>query len=352
VTIPVLRKLVAKDYVNRLWNAAADAAKGHCTCPMCNNAMATVQQLTAGQGGEGAIEIDVCRPCHAVWFDTHEIDAVTSGAPAPPPPSAKAGRELSPRAREVLAMAEIEAIRRRADASDDESTPPDEGWQTVLAVFGFPVEENAPLINRWPFVTWGTAFLMTLATAWALSFGGPDVFKNWGLIPTTALRDHGLTLVTSFFLHGSLMHLLSNAVFLLMFGDNVEDFLGHARFLLLLVGASLAGDSLHIAFEPHQNLPLIGASGGISGVIVFYALQFPHARMVQMFRWWFSVRWIRYPAWAAALFWVGLQLLGLFEQIHGLSNVSALAHLGGAAFGAGFWFLSREGKGMREQVSI
>lgn len=159
----------------------------------------------------------------------------------------------------------------------------------------------------------------------------------------------GLTLVTSFFLHGSLLHLIGNGVFLLMFGDNVEDFLGHARYALLLVGASLAGDLIHIFFEPKGELPCIGASGGISGVIMFYALQFPRARLVQMFRFGLVIRWVRFSAWTAILVWIGLQLFGVWEQISGVSNVSALAHLGGAAFGAGFWFLSREAKGAREE---
>lgn len=134
-----------------------------------------------------------------------------------------------------------------------------------------------------------------------------------------------------------------------MFGDNVEDFLGHARYALLLVGASLAGDLIHIFFEPKGELPCIGASGGISGVIMFYALQFPRARLVQMFRFGLVIRWVRFSAWTAILVWIGLQLFGVWEQISGVSNVSALAHLGGAAFGAGFWFLSREAKGAREE---
>lgn len=189
MTIPVLRKVVAKDYVNRLWNAADGGAKGNCSCPMCNNAMAIVQQLTPGEGG-GAIEVDVCRPCHAVWFDTHEFEPVLAGAPAPVSSIPEGG--LSPKAKEMIAMARIESIRRKAEAEDATSiTPPVDDWQALLAVFGFPVEENAPPIYRWPFVTWGVALLMTLATAWALWLGGPDVFKDFGLIPKEAFRDGG-----------------------------------------------------------------------------------------------------------------------------------------------------------------
>jgi membrane associated rhomboid family serine protease len=145
----------------------------------------------------------------------------------------------------------------------------------------------------------------------------------------------------SFFLHGGIFHLLSNLCFLLVFGDKVEDDLGSGRFLLLLTMATVVGDIVHIAADPDSTLPCIGASGGISGVIAYYALKFPRARLGFLF-WIFHVfRWVRAPAVVLFVVWIGIQLLGTSNQLAGISNVSYLAHLGGAAVGFVFWLVFR-----------
>jgi membrane associated rhomboid family serine protease len=89
-------------------------------------------------------------------------------------------------------------------------------------------------------------------------------------------------------------------------------------------------------------LPCIGASGGISGVIVFYALQFPGSRLGMFFRWGFFFRWVTFPAWIGIVFWIGMQIFISFLQVSGLSNVAGLAHLGGAAAGLGAWAVHRQ----------
>jgi membrane associated rhomboid family serine protease len=125
---------------------------------------------------------------------------------------------------------------------------------------------------------------------------------------------------------------------------HVENYLGWKRCLLLVVLAALGGDFLHIAADPRGQLPSIGASGGISGLIAFYAFKFPHARIGFLMRAGFMVvpRWIQLPAWCAFLFWLFLQLWGAVKQISGFSNVSALAHLGGTAVGIALWAIWRK----------
>ncbi|MFV0534504.1 MAG: rhomboid family intramembrane serine protease, partial [Cumulibacter sp.] len=183
-------------------------------------------------------------------------------------------------------------------------------------------------------------FLMLIATAWTW-WGDPGAIAKWGFVPLDPLRHGGLTLLTSFFLHTGWLHLLGNAVFLLVFGDNVEDYLGHFRFLLLLLGASLAGDLVHMTWEARAALPVVGASAGISGVIAFYALQFPKARLVYFVRAGFVMRWVRFSALSGFLFWCLLQGAEVWMQVNGHSYVSALAHLGGAVFGLFWWYSSR-----------
>jgi membrane associated rhomboid family serine protease len=170
-----------------------------------------------------------------------------------------------------------------------------------------------------------------------------EIVAQFGLIPAHAMRLHGLTFVTSFFLHAGIIHLLGNMYFLLVFGDNVEDFLGPLRYLALIALAAFIGDLAHIALDPRSQIPCIGASGGIAGVITFYALNFPRVRLAFLMRWgfvWF--RWIRLPAWSVFILWIFFQLIGLWEQKAGMSSVSSSAHLGGAAVGFVGWLLWRQ----------
>jgi membrane associated rhomboid family serine protease len=178
-------------------------------------------------------------------------------------------------------------------------------------------------------------------STWAF-FGLGNAIQQFGLIPAEAWRYGGLTFLTSFFLHGGIIHLASNLYFLVVFGEHVEDYLGRWRWLLLVLLSAIAGDFLHAMVDPHTMTPCIGASGGISGLIAFYALKFPHARLGILFRYYYVFRWIQFPAWLAFVLWLSLQGWGAYEQIAGFSDVSAMAHLGGTAVGVGLWWIWRK----------
>lgn len=128
-----------------------------------------------------------------------------------------------------------------------------------------------------------------------------------------------------------------------LWGPKVEDDLGQWRFAALLALAALAGDILHILGDPRSTVPCIGASGGISGIIAFYALRFPSARLGIMLRYFLIFRWIQFPAWAGFVAWLVLQIILAIEQVQGVTNVSALAHLGGCLVGVGAWGLWQSG---------
>lgn len=343
-TLAFLRRVLQADVVNSLWQSVRGApVESGVDCPFCRNGMKTAVHLVPeGKGGE--IELDVCTTCHAVWFDTHELETLGWHHARPPEPSESSESGLSPRAREILAMARIEAIRREAEGGNDlnelHGVPPDKGWKAVITLFGIPVKEEAPPIYRWPFVTWAAVLFMVLAMLWLWN-DGPAVIRDWGLLPADPMRSGGLTFLTSFFIHAGVLHLLVNAVFLLMFGDNAEDCLGHGKFLLLLAGSAITGDLVHFWLEPRADMPLVGASGGISGVIAFYALQFPHVKLVmavRIFPLHLSLfRWVRFSAGMGFIMWLVLQFAGIYMQMGGLSLISSLAHVGGAAFGVAFW---------------
>lgn len=339
MSLPVLRRMLDRDVVNHFWQAARSTETPSTTeCPLCRNA---TREIAAVGAEDQAVHLDVCLSCHSLWFDTHEFDFVEASAPAPPQP---AEQKLPDKAREILALAEVERIRERAE-QEGGGLPPDDGINTVLALFGFPVEENAPALSRWPFITWIAALLMVAVFAFQF-FYWPELPEEWGFLPSEPFRHGGATLLTSFFLHGNWLHLAANVIVLLIFGDNVEDYLGHARYLLLLMAAALCGDVAHMMFAPQLTVPLIGASGGIAGVLVFYALRFPKARLVFALRYYWHVQWVRMRASTGLIFWLILQGVLAWQQIAAGGQVSGLAHLGGAAVGVVWWMSSRHAEGL------
>ncbi|MFC5391987.1 rhomboid family intramembrane serine protease [Bosea vestrisii] len=138
-----------------------------------------------------------------------------------------------------------------------------------------------------------------------------------------------LTLMTGIVLHASFAHLIGNMLFLWVFGDNVEDAMGHWRFLVFFLLCGMAGALLHALMNPESQQPLIGASGAISGVIASYLMLYPHVRV-----WGLAFKWIplHIPAMYALGAWILFQLLSaLFDQ---QGAVGWWAHLGGLGAGA------------------
>jgi len=163
-----------------------------------------------------------------------------------------------------------------------------------------------------------------------------------GLIPADLFRLGGLTIFTSLFLHADIWHLLGNMYFLLVFGDNTEDALGRLPYLGLLLLGQVLGSVCHAAFFPSSKVPCVGASAAISAVLVFYAMSFPRTRIAFMFRYYLLIfKWIRFPVAVGLILWITWQLVLAAFQLQGLTNVSALGHLGGDFAGLAFWFVYR-----------
>jgi membrane associated rhomboid family serine protease/Zn-finger nucleic acid-binding protein len=326
--LPVLRKVVNSQAIRNSWGTVVSGGgdEGR-PCPVCARPMREISP-----DPNCNLRIDVCRACQFFWFDAGELEDMP---PAPVQlPKSDPIRELPQAAREAIAIQQVRLIAEKAQLEDP---APDSAWKVVPAIFGMPVELDSDSPARPPLLTWSIAFLMTCATLFALA--DPErFFAMFGMVPSSLFRFGGITMVSSFFLHAGLFHLVGNLYFLLVFGDNVEDFLGrwHTGWLILL--ATLAGDIAHAFLDPASEIPVVGASGGISGLICFYALQFPRARLGFLWRFYWYFRWLQVPAWGALILWVGLQALGVLEQISGFSNVSAAAHLGGAAVGLCFWW--------------
>lgn len=172
-----------------------------------------------------------------------------------------------------------------------------------------------------------------------------QVFYSLATIPAELLsrRDMGaatiqpawLTLFTSMFMHGSWMHLLGNMLYLWIFGNNIEDLLGKLKFIVFYLVSGVAAMMAHVAFNPHSQVPALGASGAISGVLGAYAVKYPSARVYTLAFLWPFVRVVVLPAWLLLGFWFVFQLVGGAASLGAASGagIAWFAHVGGFAAG-------------------
>ncbi len=203
--------------------------------------------------------------------------------------------------------------------------------------------------RRAPIVTWSLIVINVLVFAGSLLSGAPEaeaLLMRFGVVPDVLVHgDWGLprneggalgswvTPFTSMFLHGGLIHLGSNMLFLHVFGDNVEDVLGRARFLVFYVLCGLGAVAGQVLVDTNSMVPMIGASGAISGVLAGYMMLFPHARVVTLVPIFIFIHFMEVPAGIFIVLWFVLQLvlgylsLGLLAE--GGGGVAWFAHIGG-----------------------
>ena len=146
------------------------------------------------------------------------------------------------------------------------------------------------------------------------------------------------TPVLSMFLHGSWGHLLGNAAYFWVFGNNVEDSMGRFRFLIFYIVCGLAAAATHVLVDPTSPVPTVGASGAISGLLGAYLLLYPRVRVKYLFIFIIFFKVIPLPAWAALLFWFGVQVLTGLPQLNQMDReisggVAVWAHVGGFVAG-------------------
>ena len=214
--------------------------------------------------------------------------------------------------------------------------------------------------QRTPYVTMGLIGACTLAWLGYQGAGSPEALAasvcNSGLIPgelTLSLRpgsgfpmgegvdcliDPGRqtsNVITSMFLHGSWMHLLGNMWFLWLFGNNIEDSMTRPRYLAFYLLAGLSAALAQVMANPQSEIPMVGASGAISGVMGAYLVLFPRVRVHTMVPLGFFLQSFALPAWAMLIYWSVLQLLGGFSSFMSEQSggVAFWAHLGGFVAG-------------------
>lgn len=195
--------------------------------------------------------------------------------------------------------------------------------------------------RRFPLINWAiiaanaVAFLYELQ----LSAGALQGFiTSWGLVPARLLADPSqawITIFTSMFLHGGWFHILSNMWVLYIFGDNIEDRMGQAGYLMFYLLSGVAAGLLQVYILPGSGQPMVGASGAIAGVLGAYLILFPGARVASLVPILFIFTIIEIPAVIFLVFWFVSQLFSGLMSLNGASGggIAWWAHIGGFLFG-------------------
>ena len=202
----------------------------------------------------------------------------------------------------------------------------------------FPLRDSEPSYSK-PVVTTLLIVINVLIFLFEFSLAPyyRDLFiRTYGLVPDEFSFS---SVFTSMFLHGGWMHVLGNMWFLWIFGDNVEDLLGHGKYLLFYLACGVAAALAQVLVDPTSRVPTVGASGAIAGIMGAYMVKFPHSRVHTLIFVFLFITTIDVPAWLMLIYWFFIQFFNGFGSI-GYSHVSQgggvayMAHVGGFVAGA------------------
>ncbi len=279
-------------------------------------------------GYDSGIILDRCHACKGVWVDANEAQALAQYVKGHP----KLNRLADSMAAHVRENEEWKQDTRVAGA-------------TVLYAWlglAVPISDDTPKSSV-PFVTYSLiiANALILLYIYHFIFDVQPFFETYGVISASvsAGRDWH-SLVSSMFLHAGLLHLCGNMLFLWIFGDNVEDRMGHFRFLLFYLAVGVVASSAFVLLHPGSTRPLVGASGAIGGVIGAYVVYYPRARL-RLFVLLRPSRPITIAAGWYVCAWFAFQLFNTAREMHGSVGVAFSAHVSGFVAGALFALLHR-----------
>ncbi len=205
----------------------------------------------------------------------------------------------------------------------------------------FPFRDHNPSSTT-PVVTMTLIALNVLVFVLSLSATGSEratyaFYNDWALVPAYVTSgQHLYSVITSMFLHGGFMHLAGNMLFLWIFGDNLEDEMGHVGFLLFYLAAGAVAAAAQVAAGPYSQVPMLGASGAIAGVMGGYLLLYPKARVDVLFFIVIFVQVIAVPAWVVLSIWFVVQLFSGIGAADMAGGVAYWAHAGGFVAGIAF----------------
>jgi membrane associated rhomboid family serine protease len=193
-----------------------------------------------------------------------------------------------------------------------------------------PIGDDNSSRKTFPIVTYALIALNLLIFLLELS-GGDAFILSWSFIPARFLSNPAgefITIFSAMFMHAGWIHLLGNMLYLWIFGDNVEDRVGHIKFLLFYFVCGIGATFAQFIFSASSSIPNLGASGAIAGVLGAYLLLFPRGKVLMLF---FRII-TPVPAWVALGFWIVLQLIsgaGSLATANQTGGVAYMAHIGG-----------------------
>ncbi|SRR5581483_9289691 len=215
----------------------------------------------------------------------------------------------------------------------------------------FPIHDDTQRMHGRPYLNYGMIAANVIVFLWQISVDSSciiscqneQLFYQYGSVPDVIINDpaRGIpTIFTSMFMHGGIAHIFGNMIFLFVFGDNIEDRYGRVKYILLYLGWGIAAALLHSAIAVSAgegNIPAVGASGAISGVLGAYLVMYPRANIFTIIAAFFITT-VRIPVLIYIPFWFGMQvlfgLLGQFGPFGGGEGVAYFAHIGGFIAGA------------------
>ncbi|SEK66377.1 rhomboid family intramembrane serine protease [Pacificibacter marinus] len=201
----------------------------------------------------------------------------------------------------------------------------------------FPIRDHNPSLRpayvTYAIMTINIAVFMAMLPAFGNETTISDIYASWALVPARVSSGEGAyTFFTSMFMHAGFMHLAGNMLFLWIFGDNLEDEMGHAKYLGFYIFCGVIAGLAQYLVGTSARVPMVGASGAIAGVMGGYLLLYPKAKIDVLLIFIIFFKVIPVPAWVMLGLWFTIQILGGFSGT-AQGGVAYLAHLGGFAAG-------------------
>jgi membrane associated rhomboid family serine protease len=214
----------------------------------------------------------------------------------------------------------------------------------------FPISDDNRGRRTMPIVTWSLIVINVLIYAYQASLdrlGLQSFLDDWATVPLEISSGQALfTLITCAFLHGSWFHLGSNMLFLWIFGDNVEDVMGHVKYLIFYILCAVGASYAQVLVDPDSRIPMVGASGAISGLLAAYIILFPHGRIRTLIIFGIFITATMLPAWVMIGYWFVIQLINGLGSLNTIGDsgggVAFFAHIGGFVAGAALVWVFRD----------
>jgi len=292
-------------------------------CPHCKTEMKKLNYAY-----DSNIIVDKCETCNGIWTDNDEMMRLAVF---------RKGNPALDRMGEAIAKNRGEVLNKRYNDESSSNYHNSTGaWfrGTGLRII-LPLSDNQER-STFPFIVVAIIAINIIVFILQLIFFKNDAllqfYNQFGLIPSSAFTSiqGGYSFITSMFLHGSMIHLFGNMLFLWIFGDNIEDRFGHVKFIIIYLFCGIFADIIYVAFNGGSTIPCIGASGAISGIMGAYFLLYPLAKIKTLI--YGAI--VDIPAWTYIGVWLGFQITFAYVERNRIGGgIGWMAHIGGFAAG-------------------